>query len=360
MNGSACGSWAIEENSAIVYGYDGHGSVRQLFDSTGAVTDTYDYDAFGNLINSTGTTPNVYMFAGEAYDAALGLYYNRARYLNTTTGRFWSMDAFPGDLESPVSLHRYTYVGNEPVSRKDPTGNDFDIGSTVAAAADYAVIGAIAGLSATAGIALTAATFLADNLPHNAFTKPPDGSVVGFQVGWSPSGALSESDNPFLFGLALGLQFTAGIGGLELVHKNNSPDIWAYWYLGAVAGRNLGVGGGNPLFSGKGSPYSPFGVLGNSAAYAGNVWNLDDYGNYEGVFSCVSVTPRIRVWFPNMPAQLGGTVCTGEKAPGREATYTYTVGVSPASSTSGTALQLGITNYGFIESIPINQLENPF
>jgi YD repeat-containing protein len=36
------------------YGYDGHGSVRYLTDTTGAITDTYDYDAFGNLIASTG------------------------------------------------------------------------------------------------------------------------------------------------------------------------------------------------------------------------------------------------------------------------------------------------------------------
>ena len=33
------------------YGFDGHGSVRFLTSSTGAVTDTYDYDAFGNLIS---------------------------------------------------------------------------------------------------------------------------------------------------------------------------------------------------------------------------------------------------------------------------------------------------------------------
>jgi hypothetical protein len=55
------------------YGFDGHGSVRFLTDPTGAVTDTYDYDAFGNLIASTGTTPNNYLFAGEQFDPALGL-----------------------------------------------------------------------------------------------------------------------------------------------------------------------------------------------------------------------------------------------------------------------------------------------
>jgi RHS repeat-associated protein len=339
------------------YGYDGHGSVRFLTNSTGAVTDTYDYDAFGNLINQTGSTPNNYLFAGEQYDPALGLYYNRARYLNTNTGRFWSMDTFQGDPGSPDSLHKYVYAASDPVDRIDPSGHE-DIGEALAVASDYAVLGAIAGLSASAAIGVTAAAFLADNLPHNAFSKPADGSLVGFQLGWNPSGELSKSDNPFLFGLAIGLQFAAGIGGLELVHQNNSPDVWAYGYLGAVAGTNVGAGGGNPLFSGKSSPYSTFGVLGNSAAYVGNVWNLDNYGNYEGVFSCVSVTPRIRAFFPNAPAQVGGTVCTGEKQPGREATYTYTVGVSPTSS--GTALQLGITDYSFFETIPVKQLENSF
>jgi RHS repeat-associated protein len=57
---------------------------------------TYDYDAFGNLIHSTGTTPNNYLFAGEQFDPDLGLYYNRARYLNTANGRFWSMDTYEG------------------------------------------------------------------------------------------------------------------------------------------------------------------------------------------------------------------------------------------------------------------------
>ena len=106
------------------YGYDGHGSVRQLTSSTGAVTDTYDYDAFGNLANSAGSTPNNYLFAGEQYDPALSLYYNRARYLNSTTGRFWSMDSYEGDERDPLSLHKYLYASGNPVDGFDPSGND--------------------------------------------------------------------------------------------------------------------------------------------------------------------------------------------------------------------------------------------
>jgi RHS repeat-associated protein len=111
-------------NENVYYAYDGHGSVRALTDATGTVTDTYDYDAFGNLIHQTGTTPNNYLFAGEQFDPDLNLYYNRARYLNTSTGRFWSMDSSEGDDEKPLSFHKYLYASADPTDRIDPDGND--------------------------------------------------------------------------------------------------------------------------------------------------------------------------------------------------------------------------------------------
>jgi RHS repeat-associated protein len=142
----AYGLGRISENQQIsstwspsFYGYDGHGSVRQLTNSAGAVTDTYDYDAFGNLINQTGSTPNNYLFAGEQFDPALGLYYNRARYLNTTTGRFWSMDNYAGDDESPLSLHKYLYTNANPVDGIDPSGND-DLAEVMAGLAISSVL----------------------------------------------------------------------------------------------------------------------------------------------------------------------------------------------------------------------------
>jgi len=104
------------------YGYDGGGNVRQLTNVTGAITDTYDYDAFGNKINSTGTTPNHFMYRGEEYDSDLGLYYLRARYYNPTTGRFMSRDPEEGKFRVPATLHKYLYASGDPANRIDPSG----------------------------------------------------------------------------------------------------------------------------------------------------------------------------------------------------------------------------------------------
>ena len=126
------------------YGYDGHGSVRYLTDGTGAITDTYDYDAFGNLITSTGTTPNNYLFAGEQFDPALGIYYNRARYFDQRTGRFWSMDALERTITDPISLHKYLYAEDNPANRIDPSGHqDFSLGGLAVSMAVSATLNTI-------------------------------------------------------------------------------------------------------------------------------------------------------------------------------------------------------------------------
>jgi RHS repeat-associated protein len=104
------------------FGFDGHGSVRYLTSSTATVTDTYDFDAFGNLISSTGSTPNNYLFAGEQFDSALGIYYNRARYYDQRIGRFWTMDTLEGSIDEPLSLHHYVYASGNPPNRRDPSG----------------------------------------------------------------------------------------------------------------------------------------------------------------------------------------------------------------------------------------------
>ena len=104
------------------YGYDGGGNVRNLTNSAGTVTDSYEFDAFGNKFTVSGTTPNNYLYRGEQYDPDLGLYYLRARYYNPLTGRFMSRDPEDGIDTDPGTLHKYIYAKGDPVNLADPTG----------------------------------------------------------------------------------------------------------------------------------------------------------------------------------------------------------------------------------------------
>ncbi len=108
--------------ASAFYLEDGHSGVRQLSDAAGAVTDTYTYDAYGDLLQSTGNTQNSYLYRGEQTDPNLGMQYLRARYYNQGLGRFASTDPFEGWQESPISRHRYAYANVNPVMHLDPTG----------------------------------------------------------------------------------------------------------------------------------------------------------------------------------------------------------------------------------------------
>lgn len=49
---------------------------------------------------------------------------SHARYLNTGTGRFQTMDTYAGDQQDPLSLHKYLYAAENPVNIVDPSGED--------------------------------------------------------------------------------------------------------------------------------------------------------------------------------------------------------------------------------------------
>jgi RHS repeat-associated protein len=127
------------------YSYDGHGSVRQLTDASASITDTYDYDAFGLLISHTGTTPNDYLYSGEQFDPNLGFYYLRARYMNPSDGRFWTMDAYEADRFETASLHKYLYGNANPANNHDPSGY-FSISETLTAMGVNGVLNTISTL----------------------------------------------------------------------------------------------------------------------------------------------------------------------------------------------------------------------
>jgi RHS repeat-associated protein len=149
----AFGLGLVSESSPafdFFYHYDGLGSVIGLTDSSGKLAGRYLYDAWGQANLSVPDTQigtkNKFRFTGEALDPGTQLYYLRARYYDSSSGRFMSKDPLAGFLRSPsVGLNRYSYAGNSPLNYVDPTGLSF-FGNVLDAATE-AVTGGAAALA---------------------------------------------------------------------------------------------------------------------------------------------------------------------------------------------------------------------
>ncbi|MDD3173817.1 MAG: hypothetical protein PHF63_09180 [Herbinix sp.] len=109
------------------YLYNAHGDVTALIDSVGNIAATYDYDAFGTMINETGSADNHIKYAGYQSDDESGLYYLNARYYDSTIARFITEDDVRySKRNDPLSLNLYTYCQSNPVRFVDPTGHTID------------------------------------------------------------------------------------------------------------------------------------------------------------------------------------------------------------------------------------------
>jgi RHS repeat-associated protein len=93
------------------------GSTNGLTDTSGNLTSSTNYDAFGNATNAN--FPNRHQFTGREFDDFTGLHYYRARFYDGNLGRFISEDPI-GFAGGDVNL--YGYVWNNPQNWVDPSG----------------------------------------------------------------------------------------------------------------------------------------------------------------------------------------------------------------------------------------------
>ena len=98
---------------------DALGSVRQVADDTGVVVDAREWTPYG--VEVGGSTDGL-GYTGEWQDAALGMVYLRARWLDPQVGRFTQRDPWAGNPLEPISLHSYLYASDHPIKYVDPTG----------------------------------------------------------------------------------------------------------------------------------------------------------------------------------------------------------------------------------------------
>jgi RHS repeat-associated protein len=265
---------AATEGSTHYYHTDGLGSMRHLSDASGALTDSYTYDAYGLLTTSRGATVNPYLYRGEQDDADLDAYYLRARYYQPGIGRFLTTDPEEGFTSSPISLHRYVYGNASPVNYNDPSGETSLMDLTVT----QVVLGNLAAIGV--GMSLEPYFGVYSTLGKSVF---PDAYIAGI------SGAFSLrllKDIPLFENTPLSIpsmHHTTDImfsGGFELLLNISSGQIALYSVLPFFNGNPLlpipGFGAGGIPFSPDNNKKTGF----SCAVYQGYVWNLwnaDDY-----------------------------------------------------------------------------------
>lgn len=121
--------YGAQRNSATINGtkgyylYDGRGSVAALSGNSGGNMITYRYDAYGNTTKSNNTVNNPYQYNAEYTDSSTEQQYLRARYYDSSQGRFTTKDTVLGSIEKPITRNLYTYCGNNPLNYIDPSGH---------------------------------------------------------------------------------------------------------------------------------------------------------------------------------------------------------------------------------------------
>ncbi|MGC1184679.1 MAG: RHS repeat-associated core domain-containing protein [Candidatus Dormiibacterota bacterium] len=255
----------LPSGATYYYSQDNLGSTRVLTDSTGAVANTYTYDPYGNVTAATGSVQNNLLFCGQYMDSESGFYYLQARYYDSATGQFLSVDPLVAETGMP-----YAYTAGDPVNTSDVSGLCSwlgCIGAAVYAASQATGVclrdpfggnngnggcettlstregeAGIALAVATGGVVLSGGALLGVGaVGLDAGTSGTFGAFVGLTASASDARGCLAGDRVACAGAALGIG-ASGLGLLPLLGIDGSTVLGASFTLGATGlGWDLGA-----------------------------------------------------------------------------------------------------------------------
>jgi len=254
----------IRNGDVMYYLADHLGGTNLLADDAGAVKELCEYKPFGSFSvhEKYGTTSQTawFYFTGKEFDEKIGLYYYGARYYNPVIGRFITADSIvqnPGG--DPQTLNRYSYCGNNPITRIDPTGHSWFKKWFSKAIAFFA--SAVAFVATMGNPGAAAAVFATFNIT--------DTIVGGIQ-------ALASGASPGMILGSIGLSIGLGM----IVPGISSSNLFLQVGGNAIRGAGISAATAAAMSGGRGN-------LGEAAAWGGAAGGLsgfltsEQYSNLE-------------------------------------------------------------------------------
>lgn len=85
---------------------------------------TYEHDAWGKLISSSGSLAdiNLLRYRGYYYDTETGFCYLQSRYYDPVVSRFINADKYASTGDGLLGYNMFAYCSNNPVNYSDPSG----------------------------------------------------------------------------------------------------------------------------------------------------------------------------------------------------------------------------------------------